>query len=200
MIALHRPSVTGVPTLTGAAVAVLLLVAACASGNSAKTATGATAGAGSPAAATAMPSTPTATGITTVGVRSGQLGSYLVDGAGRALYRFTSDGSNASSCKGTCLIYWPALTSAGKPVAAAGVDAALLATFAGPGGARWVSYAGHPLYYFALDKAAGDTKGQGLNDFGAKWWLVAPSGKSITGGPPASSAGYSGGGYGGYGG
>ena len=96
---------------------------------------------------------------------------------------FASDGANASSCSGICLTYWPALGGAGKPTAARGVTAGQLASFTRPGGAGQVSYAGHPLYYFALDKAAGDTKGQGLDDFGGKWSLVAPSGQPITGKP-----------------
>ena len=41
-------------------------------------------------------------------------------------------------------------------------------------------YLGHPLYYFVEDSSAGITKGQGNNGFGAKWWLVAPSGSAIT--------------------
>lgn len=187
MFVLHRA-----PVLAVAVAAVGLLAAACSSGGPAKQQAGA------------------ATGATTVGVRSGPLGNYLVDGAGRALYQFASDHTDKSSCKGNCLTYWPLLTSTGTPVAAAGVTDSRLATFAGPGGASEVSYAGHPLYYFALDKSAGDTKGQGRDDFGARWWLVSPSGQPITGSHPAgapssastsssaSNGGYSGGG--GYGG
>jgi predicted lipoprotein with Yx(FWY)xxD motif len=177
MIVLHRA-----PVLGAAAAAVALLAAACSSGGTGYSA-GAAAGSGAAA--------------TTVGVRTGSLGSYLVDGTGRALYLFTSDGTDKSSCKGTCLTYWPLLTSTGAPVAAAGVAGSRLATFAGPGGASEVSYAGHPLYYFALDKAAGDTKGQGRDDFGARWWLVAPSGQPITGAGSASAPAT--GGNGGYG-
>src|SRR4051794_463693 len=145
MNVLHRA-----PVLAAAVAAVGLLAAACSSGGPGYSA-GAAAGSGAAA--------------TTVGVRSGPLGNYLVDGAGRALYLFTSDGTDKSSCKGNCLTYWPSLTSTGTPAAAAGVAGGRLATFAGPGGASEVSYAGHPLYYFALDKAAGDTKGQGRDDF-----------------------------------
>ena len=42
-----------------------------------------------------------------------------------------------------------------------------------------VTYGGHPLYYFMQDKAAGDVKGQGINGFGALWWVVSPSGAAI---------------------
>ena len=47
-------------------------------------------------------------------------------------------------------------------------------------GTEEVTYKGHPLYYFVADKSAGSTSGQGSNSFGAKWWLVAPSGTAIT--------------------
>ena len=35
-----------------------------------------------------------------------------------------------------------------------------------------MTYAGHPLYYYAGDAAAGDTNGQGLDAFGAKWYVM----------------------------
>ena len=182
------------------AVAVALLATACSSS-----------GTGTSAAGVVRSGTATAAGTATagtIGMRSGPLGSYLADGSGRSLYLFTSDGVNSSSCSGTCSTYWPALAGSGTPAAATGVTAGLLASFIRPDGSRQISYAGHPLYHYALDSAAGDTKGQGLNDFGARWWLLSPSGMPITGGPSAtgsasagssagSNGGYGGGGYGG---
>jgi predicted lipoprotein with Yx(FWY)xxD motif len=47
-------------------------------------------------------------------------------------------------------------------------------------GTEQVTYDGHPLYYFIADGSAGSTTGQGNDGFGAKWWLVAPSGSAIT--------------------
>jgi predicted lipoprotein with Yx(FWY)xxD motif len=55
----------------------------------------------------------------------------------------------------------------------------LLGTTKRSDGKRQVTYKGHPLYYFIQDKKAGDTKGQGLNAFGAKWYVVGTSGKKI---------------------
>jgi Secreted repeat of unknown function len=46
-------------------------------------------------------------------------------------------------------------------------------------GTRQATYNGHPLYYFAADKAAGDVKGQGINNFGGSWYVVAPDGNKI---------------------
>ena len=42
-----------------------------------------------------------------------------------------------------------------------------------------VTYAGHPLYYFITDTKAGDATGQGVNGFGALWYVVSPSGMLI---------------------
>ena len=47
-------------------------------------------------------------------------------------------------------------------------------------GAKQVAYMGHPLYYYVADTKPGAVTGQGSNQFGAKWWLVAPSGSAIT--------------------
>src|SRR2546423_1604482 len=67
-----------------------------------------------------------------------------------------------------------------------------------PDGTKQVTYGGHPLYYFAGDEKPGTTEGQGIDDFGALWWLVAPSGQKITAsvsGSAASGGGSVSGGY-----
>jgi hypothetical protein len=78
------------------------------------------------------------------------------------------------------------------PTASGGANAADLGTITRSDGSKQVTYKGHPLYYFVGDTAAGSLKGQGSNNFGAKWWLVAPSGTAIAAG--ASSGGGSSGG------
>ena len=104
------------------------------------------------------------------------------------MYEFASDSATKSTCSGTCLTYWPALTSSAPVTAGSGVTAADIGSLTRTDGSKQVTYKGHPLYYFALDKAPGDIKGQGLNDFGAKWWLLSPSGSVIK--SSASSSGY----------
>jgi hypothetical protein len=86
----------------------------------------------------------------------------------------------------------------GTPTAGSGVTASLLGTISGT---NQVTYAGHPLYMYAGDKSAGDTTGQGSDNFGAKWWLLAPSGqpiKAAASGSSSSSSSSSGGGGGGW--
>jgi hypothetical protein len=87
------------------------------------------------------------------------------------------------------------VTTTGDPTAGTGVTASDLGMTKRSDGSEEVTYKGHPLYYFIADRSAGQTKGQGSNNFGAKWWLVAPSGSAITTGG-SSSGGASGGAYG----
>jgi predicted lipoprotein with Yx(FWY)xxD motif len=129
----------------------------------------------------------------TVKTDSGSLGTYLTDGSGRSLYLFASDHGGTSSCSGACVSAWPPLTSKGVPDASGGAKTSMLATISRSDGSKQVTYGGHPLYYFSGDSAAGQTNGQGVDGFGAKWWLVSPSGASIT--KAASGSGGSGGGY-----
>jgi predicted lipoprotein with Yx(FWY)xxD motif len=114
-----------------------------------------------------------------IGIRSTPLGQILVDAKGRTLYLFEADKADASSCTGACLSLWPALTTAGAPKAEAGVLPAKLGTTATSGGKRQVTYNHHPLYYYVGDRKAGDTTGQGLNQFGAKWYVLAATGKKV---------------------
>ena len=51
-----------------------------------------------------------------------------------------------------------------------------LGTITRSDGTKQVTYNGHPLYYFVGDSGPGQTTGQGSDNFGAKWWLVAPAG------------------------
>ena len=80
------------------------------------------------------------------------------------------------------------MTTKGTPSGSGGVKAADLTTITRSDGTKQLAYAGHPLYYFAGDTGPGTTTGQGSSSFGAKWWLVAPTGKAITGGGASGAA------------
>ena len=114
---------------------------------------------------------------------SSSVGTILVDGSGRALYMYTPDGNNASSskCTGQCANLWPELT--GEPKAGSGVDAGLIGVTSGTNQA---SYAGHLLYYYAQDQAAGDVNGQGINKI---WYVLDGKGAAITKAPSSSVGG-----------
>jgi predicted lipoprotein with Yx(FWY)xxD motif len=108
--------------------------------------------------------------------KNARLGSLLVDANGMTLYLFTKDSPNTSTCYGKCASAWPALLTAGNAVAGNGVDASKLGTTTRTDGGTQATYNGWPLYYFAKDKQAGDTAGQGV---GSVWYLVSPTGDAI---------------------
>jgi predicted lipoprotein with Yx(FWY)xxD motif len=149
----------------GAALAALAVVlAACGGGNDQ--------GSGSTATTAAAQQATEAT----VAVASTALGEVLVDGKGRTLYVFTRDKGDQSVCSGKCAAAWPALTVSGAATPGTGVQASLLSTAKQANGSTQVTYAGKPLYYFAGDKAPGDTKGQGLNGV---WFVVRGDGSLV---------------------
>lgn len=115
----------------------------------------------------------------TVQARRSSLGKILVDGRGRTLYLFEADRPNVSNCSGGCLTVWPALAAKGAPRAGRGVSAHKLGTIRRRDGRRQVTYARHPLYYYVADARPGDVSGQALDQFGAEWYVLAPSGRKI---------------------
>jgi predicted lipoprotein with Yx(FWY)xxD motif len=114
-----------------------------------------------------------------VRVRSGSLGKYLVDAHGRTLYLFEKDKRAKSTCSGACASAWPPARTSRHPKAGAGVHAARLSSIPRADGGRQLTYAGHPLYRYAGDQAAGDTNGQDLDQFGGGWYVVSPAGAKI---------------------
>jgi predicted lipoprotein with Yx(FWY)xxD motif len=114
-----------------------------------------------------------------VDVRGTSLGSVLVDAHGRTLYLFEKDRNGSSSCYSACAGLWPPVTSATRAVAGAGADAAKLGSADRSDGTSIVTYGGHALYTYAGDRHPGDVSGQGLDQFGARWYAVAPSGRTI---------------------
>ncbi|MGW7410632.1 COG4315 family predicted lipoprotein [Streptomyces sp. NPDC054833] len=131
------------------------------------------------APATASSST-SATG-STIAVASSKYGPILVDGKGSTLYLFEADTSTKSTCTGTCAAAWPPVLTSGAPKAAKGAKAALLGTTKRSDGSTEVTYNGHPLYYYAGDTKPGDTTGQELSQFGAKWYVLNASGNKVEG-------------------
>ncbi|MFH8475824.1 hypothetical protein [Streptomyces sp. NPDC018000] len=175
-------------TTAAAAIAVGLFAAAvcgCSNSGGAKSAASESAGASAPAASgSPSPSASPSESVSasgTVASASSPLGTILVDGKGRTLYLWEADTTSKSTCSGDCAKAWPPLIVSGKPVAGKGVKAGLLGTTKRSDGNKEVTYNGHPLYYFAGDKKAGDINGQNVNDFGAAWYVLDTSGNKVTG-------------------
>jgi predicted lipoprotein with Yx(FWY)xxD motif len=115
----------------------------------------------------------------TVSLRMTRLGLILVNSRGHTLYLFLKDRNGKSACSGSCARFWPPLLSRGKPTAGRGVKASLLGRTRRSNGSLQVTYNRHPLYTYALDKRAGQTRGQGIFAFGAKWYAVSAKGRAV---------------------
>jgi len=101
------------------------------------------------------------------------LGKFLVDSKGMTLYLYKLDTPGVSACTtAACLSLWPPLVAANKaaPLAGTGVSGTL-GVITRADGISQVTYKNLPLYYYSLDKAAGDTTGQGI---GSNWYIVVP--------------------------
>jgi predicted lipoprotein with Yx(FWY)xxD motif len=178
---------TRVAAGVGGAVGAALLVAACSSGSSSTAASSPASSAGSSPAASGSTS---ATVITTA-TASG--GTFLTTSSGRAVYLWAKDTGNTSACTGACVGAWPPVTTTGTVTASGGAKASELGTITRSDGTKQVTYDGHPLYFFAGDAGPGTASGQGSDNFGAKWWLVSPSGSDVTAAVTSFTAGGSGG-------
>jgi predicted lipoprotein with Yx(FWY)xxD motif len=152
----------------GAVAGLMLVLAGCGSGSG--TAMN---------SSTAAASTPSVRQVA-INTARGQYGTFLTGASGRALYLWVGDSDGASNCTGGCAAVWSPVLAKAAPVPASGVRAADLSTVVRSDGTEQVSYNGHPLYYFANDRGPGTTRGEGSDSFGARWWLVAPSGAAIT--------------------
>jgi predicted lipoprotein with Yx(FWY)xxD motif len=142
---------------------------------------------------TAMSATATTSGGASAAVRAqnGSLGKILVDAEGRTLYLFKADSPSASACDGACAAAWPPLLAHGNPSVANGLDLSLVSTIRRPGGARQLSYNGHPLYLFLDDHKPGDVNGEGITAFGAPWYALSAAGNKVSGSQSGSGAGTS---------
>jgi predicted lipoprotein with Yx(FWY)xxD motif len=113
-------------------------------------------------------------------LKTAKYGTILV--SGRTVYTLKS---SSVKCTSTCLKFWAGVflpKGATKATAGSGVNGAKLGTVKGVGGKMQVTYGGKALYYFSLDKAPGQVKGN-VTDTWGKWSdvvTVKPKGKPTT--------------------
>jgi predicted lipoprotein with Yx(FWY)xxD motif len=128
---------------------------------------------------------------TAVSLKQTSLGPTLVDANGRTLYLFEGDRPNVSTLSAAGQAVWPPFNASVKPRALGGAVAGRIGLIPHT---DQVSYNGHPLYYYVADHNPGQTLGQGLNQFGALWYVLAGNGSAVTSAPtapaPASNYGY----------
>jgi len=125
---------------------------------------------------TEEPQEEVAAGVIVSMANDADLGPFLVDESGMSLYMFMNDAPGTSNCYEQCATNWPPLLTEGEPLAAEGVDAALLGTTEREDGSLQVTYNEWPLYYWAKDANVGDVTGQSVGDV---WFVVAPDGEIV---------------------
>jgi len=187
---MHRINARLVVGLAAGLVAVIGLVA-CGSNDSSNSST--------VAATTNAGSTAGASSATISLADNPDLGQIIVDSQGMTVYLFEKDTTaNSSTCSGACAQAWPPVTSKGAAKAGSGLDASMLTTFKRDDGSTQVAYAGHPLYLFSGDGAAGEANGNGSDAFGAAWWALDSSGQVVQGSSSGDSSTTTGSGGSGY--
>jgi predicted lipoprotein with Yx(FWY)xxD motif len=122
---------------------------------------------------------------------NGDLGKILTDSQGRTIYLFAKDTGPKSTCSGACATDWPPVTTTGKPTAGSGLTTSMVGTTTRSDGTKQVTYNGHPLYLYIGDQNSGDTNGQNVDAFGAKWYALSPAGDRVTATGSGSGGGYS---------
>lgn len=133
----------------------------------------------------AKTSKPVVSPASTISLRQTALGKTLVDANGRTLYLFEGDKQDKSTLSAAGQAVWPPFTSSTTPRALGGASAGDIGTISGTG---QITYAGHPLYYYVGDHASGQATGQGLNEFGALWYVLDRDGAAITSAASSSSS------------
>ncbi|MDR4534038.1 hypothetical protein [Glutamicibacter sp. PS] len=116
-------------------------------------------------------------GVRALHVVESDLGQIVTDDKGMVLYQFDKDtqGADSSACADECLKAWPPVSAGEELPELQGVTGEV-GTITGTDGSRQLTLNGWPLYYFAADAEAGETKGQGVKDV---WWVLDPAGEPI---------------------
>lgn len=99
------------------------------------------------------------------------VGNYLTDAKGMTLYWFKKDSPGKSACMGPCVEKWP-IYFRETVKAGEGIKDEDFGTITREDGKKQSTFRGYPLYYWAGDKAKGDTSGQGVKDV---WYVIDPS-------------------------
>ena len=102
-------------------------------------------------------------------------GPMLFDERGQAIYLFDRETTAEPDCYGECAVAWPPVLTTGEPQAAGDVRGALLGTTEREDGSLQVTYAGHPLYFYAHEDP-GEVLCHDVTEFGGVWLVVTPAG------------------------
>lgn len=114
---------------------------------------------------------------TLVTTADSQFGEVLFDDTGQAIYLFDKEQTTQPECYDECADAWPPVLTEGAPVPALGARADELGTTTRTDGTTQVTYAGHPLYYYAHE-GKNQVLCHDVREFGGLWLAVTPSGEA----------------------
>jgi predicted lipoprotein with Yx(FWY)xxD motif len=126
-------------------------------------------------AVTSPPDDASGTGLV-VRTAPSDFGRMLFDANGQAIYLFDRESTSRSECYGECAQAWPPVLTDGAPRAAGSARPGLLGTTQRRDGTTQVTYAGHPLYYYAHE-GRGQVLCHDVVEFGGTWLVVTPTGE-----------------------
>ena len=128
----------------------------------------------STAPATASSSAASARGLA-ITTAASDFGPMLFDRNGQAIYLFDKETTRQPQCYGACASAWPPVLTLGHPRAGGAVQENLLGTTERTDGSSQVTYAGHPLYYYAHEDPH-QVLCHDVTEFGGRWLVVTPNG------------------------
>jgi predicted lipoprotein with Yx(FWY)xxD motif len=102
-------------------------------------------------------------------------GTMLFDESRQAIYLFDKETSQRPRCYGPCAEAWPPVLTKGEPRAARRTKQRLLGTTERRDGSLQVTYAGHPLYFYAHE-GKGEVLCHDVEEYGGVWLVVQPDG------------------------
>ena len=113
------------------------------------------------ATSTNTPSTTSSSSSSIVQTKTASnVGSYLADSSGAALYNYGADTTGVSNCSGGCLSAWPAYA----PTSTSATLPANVTIITRSDSTKQYAYKGLPLYTFSGD-SSGQVTGDGVNNF-----------------------------------
>jgi predicted lipoprotein with Yx(FWY)xxD motif len=113
-------------------------------------------------------------------VADSEYGSMLYDASGQPIYLFDAEPSSRPTCYGACADEWPPVLTAGEPRAKEPARSDLLGTALRTDGTNQVTYAGHPLYFYAHEGKY-QVLCHNVEEFGGTWLVVRPDGSPALG-------------------
>ena len=104
-----------------------------------------------------------------------EFGPMLYDASGQPIYLFTAESGARPACYDDCAEDWPPVLTKGAPRGKADVRARLLGVTRRTDGSTQVTYAGHPLYYYAHEGKY-EVLCHDVEEYGGTWLVVRPDG------------------------